>query len=130
MDDSTIQFIQDTTGPLPLVITDPPYGGIVSEYWDRQDDVSLAAFLKQFTHAYAKLMVPGGAIYVWGGIGAPGNRAFFRYLLDAEKPGELVRKGQQEEYNYLYSVATGTWYVSTDNEPFEPLEKALEENAQ
>jgi len=42
---------------------------------------------------------------------------------------ELVRKGQQEEYNYLYSVATGTWYVSTDNEPFEPLEKALEENA-
>jgi hypothetical protein len=43
---------------------------------------------------------------------------------------ELVRKGQQEEYNYLYSVATGTWYVSTDNEPFEPLEKALEENAQ
>lgn len=123
MDESAIQFIRDTAGPLPLIVTDPPYGGIVSEYWDKQDDVSLAAFLKQFTHSYAELMVPGGAMYVWGGIGTPGNRAFFRYLLDTEIPGKLElsnvitwskKRAYGVQHNYLFTREECAYWVVGD----------------
>lgn len=65
-------------GKIPLIIADPPYGGILKEGWDSQSC---------YTHISAMLdqcLTPGGTAYVWGGIGKRGNRPFFSWLSSLE----------------------------------------------
>jgi site-specific DNA-methyltransferase (adenine-specific) len=68
---------------IPLIVTDPPYGGILKEAWDVAEYDKLAEHIE-------RLLTPGGTAYVWGGIGRPGNRPFFAWLAALEKRGILT----------------------------------------
>lgn len=70
-----------TPGSVPLIVTDPPYGGIVDEEWDRKWSIYDQW---KFTHLIADALVEGGTAYVWGGIGTYGNRLFFEWLANLE----------------------------------------------
>jgi DNA modification methylase len=85
-DHEVVEFIAKTAGPLPLIIADPPYGNIVADGWDRVDldDVTFADWMVSWTFICQKLSVPRAALFVWGGIGKPGFRPFYRYLIEAE----------------------------------------------
>ena len=71
---------------VPLVIVDPPYGGIVNEGWDRK---WTALEQDQMTDLIAHALVPGGTAYVWGGIGTWRNRVFFDWLAHVERRFDL-----------------------------------------
>jgi DNA modification methylase len=68
---------------VPLIITDPPYGGILKEAWD-------VATYDALQEVIERLLIPGGTAYVWGGIGKPGNRPFFTWLSQLEQRGILT----------------------------------------
>ena len=82
-----MDWIKQTAGPLPLIIADPPYGNIVDEHWDlvKEDDIEFAKWMVSWTKSCEQLSCSGAALYVWGGIGKPGFRPFYRYLPEVEK---------------------------------------------
>jgi DNA modification methylase len=93
--DSTSQEVFDLVshevGTVHLVLTDPPYGNVIAEDWDKindSDDV-FSDWMKSWTESWSKLLVPNGAFYVWGGLGIPGFRPFFKYLTKVEKQKEF-----------------------------------------
>jgi hypothetical protein len=64
-----------------LIIADPPYGDIVPEAWDKAD---VNAWIGLFL-ALHHITDPGVPIYWWGGIGKPKARAFFEFIVRAER---------------------------------------------
>lgn len=113
-DPEVLKLIADTAGPLPLVVADPPYGNIVSASWDRAatDDRQFCEWMLDWTTRSAPLLLPGAAFYVWGGIGRPRFRPFYRYLADVEErtPFELSahitwkkRRAYGVQNNYLFT---------------------------
>lgn len=113
-DPQVIQLVKNYVGgQVPLIIADPPYGNIVSEYWDKvvETDSEYAAWMLGWTCAYMDLLIAGGAFYVWGGIGKPGFRPFYKYLIEAEENTKLQlanhltfagKRGYGIQHNYLF----------------------------
>ena len=59
---------------LKAVITDPPYGNIIEEEWDKWHDgqKKFVDWMMGWTNTFSDILVDGGAMYVWGGYGIPG----------------------------------------------------------
>lgn len=68
-------------GSVDLIVTDPPYGGIIDEEWDRKWSYADQLLM---TDLIRDSLAPGGTAYVWGGIGTHMNRIFFRWLAELE----------------------------------------------
>lgn len=68
-------------GSVNLVVTDPPYGGVVDEAWDLKWDINAQW---NMTDLLNDVLAPGGTAYVWGGIGTWRNRVFFEWLSEVE----------------------------------------------
>ena len=85
-DPEVIQFVYEHTGGVPLLIADPPYGNIVSETWDRVNDSQdeFVGWMLDWTRRWATALLPGGAMYVWGGYGRIQFRPYFDYLARVE----------------------------------------------
>jgi DNA modification methylase len=96
-----------------IVHTDPPYGGILKEDWDRQfPEVQHAAWMLDWTVLWTDHLPIGGTAYVWGGVGTYRNRPFFRYLCDVEFRASVKiqnfitwgkKRGIGTAYNYLFT---------------------------
>lgn len=95
-----------------LVATDPPYGNIIDEEWDRwgKGQAAFVDWMISWTKSYSDMLVPGGAFYVWGGYGVPGFRPFFEYSSRVEGATDLQmsnfitwskRRAYGLSYNYL-----------------------------
>lgn len=69
-------------GSVDLIVTDPPYGGIIDEEWDRKWNYGDQILM---TEMIVNSLKPGGTAYVWGGIGTHMNRIFFRWLSQVEE---------------------------------------------
>ncbi len=63
-----------------LVVADPPYGKILKVAWDTAYVPQWLSIMTDLGHLY-----PDTVVYWWGGIGKPGHRPFFRFLLDVEE---------------------------------------------
>jgi site-specific DNA-methyltransferase (adenine-specific) len=111
---ATRDAVLEKTGQVPLIIADPPYGNILKENWDTADDQStFVRWMFGWTNLWAHTMCPGGAFYVWGGIGRPNFRPFFEYMSVLEKecsPLEISnlvtwskRRGYGVQNNYLFT---------------------------
>lgn len=120
-----VSLVSMRTGEIPLVIADPPYGNVLSEGWDRVNKVDheFCGWMLSWTRAWAEALVAGGSMYVWGGIGKVGFRPFFRYLVAAERPGELElanlitwkkRRGYGKPRDYLFCREECAWFVKGD----------------
>lgn len=100
-------------GRVPLIIADPPYGNVLTDAWDRWagDDAHMARWMCSWTHLWRAALLPDAAFYVWGGIGTPGFRPFFRYLVEVERPdlrlANLItwkkRRAYGVQHNYLFT---------------------------
>jgi DNA modification methylase len=117
--DSTDPVVQNKVlrlvqAKVPLLLCDPPYGNIVSEKWDmtKDDDATFCKWMLDWTRAWSDLLLlDGGAFYVWGGVGRPGFRPFFRYLhkvevVDSFELAALITWRKKRAYgvqnNYLF----------------------------
>lgn len=97
--DSTVPGIQaqvkQLTGDVPLIVTDPPYGNVLKAGWDRRygnDEDKFVEWMMGWTLIWSRILLPNSAFYVWGGIGQPGFRPFFRYLADIERRPDVGLK--------------------------------------
>jgi len=95
-----------------LVATDPPYGNIIEEEWDRwgKGQSAFVDWMIDWTTSYTDLLVAGGAFYVWGGYGVQGFRPFFEYASKVESVTPLQlsnfltwskKRAYGLNYNYL-----------------------------
>lgn len=69
-----------------LIATDPPYGNIIDEEWDRwgKGQKAFVDWMIDWSKSYSDLLVDNGAMYVWGGYGVQGFRPFFEYAARVE----------------------------------------------
>jgi DNA modification methylase len=65
-----------------LIVADPWYGGVAGP-----DDL---AEYQRVAKAISDWLRPGGTAFVWGGIGKPKKRAFFRFLASVEEETDLT----------------------------------------
>lgn len=104
----------DITGLVPLITTDPPYGKIVKEEWDKTNltDTQYAAWMLDWTRLWAGALHPNAAFYVWGGIGIPGFRPFIKYMSQVEEKSDLLianqitwskKRAYGIQHNYLFT---------------------------
>lgn len=122
------KYLGDSSG-VPLIATDPPYGNIVMEHWDRvkETDDEYADLMIKWTRLWSQLLLQGGAFYVWGGIGLPGFRPFIKYLTRIEddnfKLANLITWSKKRAYgvqnNYLFTREELAYF--TKGNPKKPL---------
>jgi DNA modification methylase len=111
-------------GPIGLVATDPPYGNIVEESWDKtkMTDDQFCDWMLEWTEKWKNVLLPGGAFYVWGGLGIPGFRPFVKYLTKAESKNfqlsNVITWSKKRAYgvqnNYLYTREELAYFVKGD----------------
>lgn len=117
--EETKAWLGDAT--VPLIVTDPPYGNVVDESWDKTNmsDAEFAQWMLQWTRLWTEALVPGGAFYVWGGLGTQGFRPFMRYMVEAEtKEFQLAnvitwskKRAYGVQHNYLYTREELAYFV-------------------
>jgi DNA modification methylase len=119
------ELVKHCGGGFPLVIADPPYGNIVDDAWDRchENDVAFSEWMFCWTRVSAELSLEGAALYVWGGIGRPKFRPFYRYVADVENvtPYTLAnhvtwkkKRGYGIQWNYLFTREELAYLVKGD----------------
>jgi DNA modification methylase len=109
---------------IPLIASDPPYGNIVDESWDKtkMTDDQFADWMMKWTALWREALPPGGAFYVWGGLGVPGFRPFIKYLTLAESEdfqlSNVITWSKKRAYgvkhNYLYTREELAYFVKGD----------------
>jgi len=73
----------------PLVIIDPPYGGILDKQWDKADQKQICLdYLKISKLLASEWLEDGGAAYIFGAMGKRGCRPFlmYQYLVESKVP--------------------------------------------
>ena len=108
---------------IQLVIADPPYGGIVSEAWDKGSESSVVSRYVEVARYFAQRTFTGSALYLFGGIGRPGMRAFFKAIpaIEAETPWQMAaciawqkRRAYGVQHNYLFTREEIAYFVHGD----------------
>jgi DNA modification methylase len=101
-------------GQIPLIVTDPPYGKILKNAWDktRMTQEEFSQWMIDWTNGYKETLQEGGSFYVWGGVGKKGFRPFFLYSAGVEAATgleikNLITWGKKRAYgvkdNYLFT---------------------------
>jgi DNA modification methylase len=116
------KILKPYEGKLPLVVSDPPYGVLPSSVsWDQgiTDDDYI-----RWTDDCAKYMANGASLYMYGGIGKPHDRIFFRYLARVEEDTPLVmrnlitwakRRGYGKKNDWLFTREECAWLIKGNN---------------
>ena len=120
--------VRELTGNVPLIIGDPPYGNVLTSAWDKtkMSDVEFAKWMFDWTRVWSDILLPNAAFYVWGGIGIPKFRPFFRYLADIENQpgtglliGNLITWKKCRAYgvshNYLFTREELVYLIKGDD---------------
>jgi site-specific DNA-methyltransferase (adenine-specific) len=98
-----------SAGCVDLVVTDPPYGGVLEADWDKAWSIESYNRLSELIRHILK---PGGTAYVWGGIGQVKNRIFLIWLSQIEwehglRLHSLITWSKKRAYgldnNYLFT---------------------------
>lgn len=96
-----------------MILTDPPYGNIVSDKWDKRGKGRIhAEWMLKWTELWSRHLAEGQAFYVWGGVGQYRDRPFFEYASRVEAEVNLKiqmpitwkkLRGIGTAYNYLFT---------------------------
>jgi site-specific DNA-methyltransferase (adenine-specific) len=94
---------------IDLIVTDPPYGSVLTTDWDKTWAIEQYDKLSQLI---MHILKPGGTAYVWGGIGQVKNRLFLMWLSQIEwqhglRLHNLITWSKKRAYgvkdNYLFT---------------------------
>jgi len=112
------KILKKWEGKLPLVVSDPPYSGIVKDEWDQ--NIGADDYVR-WTKDMLKYLKPKGSMYVWGCYGKPGNRTYFEYLSRVEKETGMTmqnvitwskKRAYGTQYNYLHTSEYVAWLTN------------------
>lgn len=102
-----------------LIVTDPPYGGILREEWDRNDTAFSVAVIRDLY----RILKSTGSLYTWCGIGEKSRSlpVFLQRLDTVFHFKDLItwkkRRGIGMRRGWLYTREEILWYVK-DNSQF------------
>lgn len=120
LDPEIVDFINNLNIKIGLILTDPPYGNIVKNKWDKINEQNLVSLILNTLKTYTKYCDEGTAAYVWGGTGTPNNRPFYNLVIETEKQTDwkmsnhitwAKKKGYGTQYNYLYTREELAYFV-------------------
>lgn len=104
-----------------LLLTDPPYSGVLGADWDNQW-TSAEAYAEWFCsvlEAFLPKLKPHASVIFFGGIGTHGDRPLFRTMLAIEAGGLLYhrnlitwkkRRAYGKSHDYLFCREEIAWY--------------------
>lgn len=108
-----------------LVITDPPYGNIVSDSYDNIHSINLVLLLYNVVDTAFKFLKDNGSLIIFGGVGSFQNRPFFKFISELEnvKPQYFIRdfvtwkktRGYGVQDRYLFTREEFIWIVKKDS---------------
>lgn len=111
--DEVVAYVNERVPQIRMILTDPPYGGILNENWDKERlGTTLASWMVGWTEKWGKHLERGNAIYVWGGVGTYRNRPYMEYLSRVEHESQVKiqniitwgkKRGIGTAYNYLFT---------------------------
>ena len=122
-DKEVLDIIRDGINEfVPLVIADPPYGNIVENDWDQTDgdDIKFCDWMVDWTKKLQEFLYSGAALYVWGGVGKPHFRPFYRYLIALEEETKFTlsnhitwskKRAYGVQHNYLFTREELAYFV-------------------
>ena len=124
-DPALVASVRDMVGQVPLIVADPPYGNVVSAKWDQVNTSAeqFATWTLDWVNAWTSALAPGGAFYVWGGIGQPGFRPFFQFLDRVERETDLTlstlitwkkKRAYGIQWGYLFTREECAYLVKGD----------------
>ncbi len=99
--------------------SDPPYGDVAKSNWELSGEKATLAVYHAILTEAEKELAPGGALLIWGGIGSVGNRAFLRFLYEAERDSafylkNLITWSKKRAYgkkdDYLFTREELAWF--------------------
>jgi DNA modification methylase len=103
---------------LKLIVADPPYGEIVSNDWDK--GVSSEDYIR-WTKDCLRYLAKGASLYMWGGIGKPHKRIFFKWLSEVEDETGMTmrnlitwkkRRAYGKKDDYLFVREECAWLIN------------------
>ena len=113
------QLIKDIDDEsIDLILTDPPYVGVVKDKWD-QTEIIDGAFAKELL----RVLKPSGSLYIWCGVGEKSQSLFRWYPIFNEHFHfkDLItwkkRRGIGMRKGWLYTREEIMWFVK-DNKKF------------
>lgn len=113
-------------GKAPLIASDPPYGKILPADWDHEieSEDEFVEWMINWTSNWQPALLPNAAFYVWGGVGGPGFRPFFKYIDDVES-GEFIanmtlanlitwskKRAYGVKHNYLFTREELAYFIN------------------
>jgi site-specific DNA-methyltransferase (adenine-specific) len=110
-----------------LVLTDPPYYGIVKDSWDNQWDNSdrFAEWLAMVFSACKRILKPTGSLIFFGGIGRQNERPLLKMIDFMDRNfvyQNWVTWGKRRAYgkkdDYLFTREEILWYTMTESFTF------------
>lgn len=103
-----------------LVLTDPPYFGIVSDHWDNQwaNERAFADWLTGIFLSLLPKLTPTGSLVFFSGLGKHGSHPLFRVVTALEDGGYYFRnwvtwkklRGYGKSHDYLYVREEILWF--------------------
>lgn len=113
---------QDNT--FDLIVSDPPYFGIVNEPWDKQwkTDDEYVEWAITYIKECERILKPTGSFYMWGGVGNNENYALIKLLLKIKDETDLIRQNWitwkkqrgRGKKNYPFSREELIFYTKSD----------------
>lgn len=110
-----------------LVLTDPPYYGIVKDSWDNQWETvdKFVLWLKYIFRDCQRVLKPTGTLLFFGGIGKQGQRPLLRLIQDLDSEWvyqNWITWGKRRAYgkkdDYLFTREEILWYTMSEEFTF------------
>lgn len=102
-----------------LILTDPPYHGIVSSKWDNRDDH--ASWLATLFMRWRKKLKDDGSLIFFAGLGKHGDHPLFDIVKDLECVYTFrnwitwqKRRGYGKSHDYLYCREEILWFSKSE----------------
>lgn len=117
-----VRSLEDAS--VDLLLTDPPYSGIVSDRWDNQwqTDDAYAAWMFEILQAAKPKLKPNGSVIFFGGLGKHGDRPFFKLMMRIEANNLFhyrnmitwsKRRAYGKSHDYLFTREELLWYSNS-----------------
>lgn len=129
-----LKAVQSLCAKYPLVLTDPPYGGLVKDYWDNEIEGqhAFANWLMSIIQSFDSLTNEHGSVYFWGGIGNAKNRPLFEVLSRIESETNFTiknfitwskRRAYGVQHNFSFTREDLVWLIKNgvNDDPSKPI---------
>ena len=123
-----IPLVKSIQPHFDLILTDPPYSGIIKDKWDNEKggQTAFANWLISVIKSFEELIDNGSSCYFWGAVGTTKNRPLFEVLsrLEHETGFSLKnlitwskKRAIGTKYNYLFCREELTWLIKGNVNP-------------